>query len=842
LALRLINLSRMSEALLRSAYGQHLAGNFAEAARLYRELLRADPGHYDAAYLLGVANLQAGRFIEAERSLDAAMKIRPGSHDAAFTRGVVLQQLGRHDEAHACYDKALALKADHWESWHNRAVARIMLQRYEDARADLDQALALKADHADSFEHRGIALSMLDRHEEALEDYNAALRLRPPTMALLRRKGDSLLRLDRLEAAATSYGQALALDAHDRDAWHNRGVALSRLGRLEEALGSYDRALTLSADFGEGWASRGSALLELKKYAEALASYDRALAIEPRSAEFLKNRGVAFLAIQRYADALSDFQRALGMKADFGEALEQQGNALSRLNRHEEALASYDKALSLGSQGAAARANRAMALASLNRFAEASDECERVLLNAPDHPYAKGLLMHCRLHTCDWRDLERQREAISADVRDGKRAISPFGSLLVSNSLQDQRRSAEMHVADFFPAAPVPMWRGERYRHGKARVAYLSADFRMHVTALVMAGVFEAHDRQRFEVTAISYGADDKSEMRSRLQRSFDRFIDARTMSDAEVAGQLREMEIDLVVDLKGHTNEGRPGILAHRAAPVQAHYMGYPGTMGAAYVDYIIADETVIPDLHRCHYSERVVTLPDTYYCYDTKTQIDPNPLTREDVGLPKHGFVFCCFNNSCKILPDIFAIWMRLLIAVPDSILWLPEIDPTATRNLRREAQSRGVSDERLIFAPFLPSSAHLARLSLAGLFLDTRPYNGHTTAADALWVGVPVVTTPGTTFVGRVAASLLKAVGLPEMVAASLEDYEALALALARNPQTLTVIKEKLMRNRSSQPLFDTVRFTRNLEHAYSEMVRRQREGKPAEGFSVRSGMQS
>jgi predicted O-linked N-acetylglucosamine transferase (SPINDLY family) len=323
--------------------------------------------------------------------------------------------------------------------------------------------------------------------------------------------------------------------------------------------------------------------------------------------------------------------------------------------------------------------------------------------------------------------------------------------------------------------------------------------------------------------------------MRARLEAAFDDFLDARHLTDAEIAHALRQREIDVVVDLKGHTNEGRPGILAFRPAPVQAQYMGYPGTMGAEYIDYIIADKVVIPDNERRFYREHVAYLPDTYYCYDATIQSAPAP-ERHAVGLPQDGFVFCCFNNANKILPEIFDLWMGILREVENSVLWLADVHRTATSNLRSEAEARGVPQERLIFAPFAPPQEHLARLSLADLFLDTLPYNAHTTAVDALWMGVPVLTLPGTTFVGRVAASVLGAVGLPEMIAKSADHYQRMALQLARNRGMLSAIKAKLMRNRSTHPLFDTARFTRNLEAAYLEMMRRQRDGLPPESFTV------
>jgi predicted O-linked N-acetylglucosamine transferase (SPINDLY family) len=395
---------------------------------------------------------------------------------------------------------------------------------------------------------------------------------------------------------------------------------------------------------------------------------------------------------------------------------------------------------------------------------------------------------------------------------------------------------ARVWATQKYPAAPVPLWRGDVYRHDKIRVAYLSADYRTHATALLMAGVFEAHDRSRFEITAISFGADDKSPMRARLEASFDRFIDVRSIGDAEVAKKLRDMEIDIAVDLKGYTQEGRPGILAHRPAPIQAQYLGYPGTMAAGYYDYVIADPIVIPEEQRPFFSEQVAYLPDTYQCNDSKRAIAPRAPRRSEMGLPENGFVFCCFNNNHKILPQMFDIWMRLLRQIDNSVLWLLQDNLAVVRNLSREAIARGVAPERLVFARRCMPADHLARQRLADLFLDTLPYNAHTTCSDALWAGLPVLTVQGDCFAGRVAASLLSAHGVPELITHSLEEYEAAALKLARDPAALTAIREKVVRHRDTHALFDTVRFTRNLEAAYLTMWERYQRGERPQTFSV------
>jgi predicted O-linked N-acetylglucosamine transferase (SPINDLY family) len=402
--------------------------------------------------------------------------------------------------------------------------------------------------------------------------------------------------------------------------------------------------------------------------------------------------------------------------------------------------------------------------------------------------------------------------------------------------MADQLQCARLWAAHEALPAPTPLWRGEPYRHEKIRIAYVSADFHAHATSVLMAGVFERHDRNRFELVALSFGPDDGSEMRARVKNAFDRFVDVREKSDAEIAALMRQWEIDIAVDLKGYTKDHRSGIFAFRPAPIQATYLGYPGTMGAPYVDYIIADATVIPDEHRPYYAEQVAYLPDSYQCNDSRGTFTDDSVTRAQAGLPEAGFVFCCFNRNYKIAPDTFALWMRLLRDAPSSVLWLLEDNPDAKRNLEREAEAHGMASGRLVFAQRVSASEHLARHRLADLLLDTQPYGAHTTASDALWAGLPVLTALGTTFASRVAASLLNAVGLSELIADSLEAYEASALRLARHPDALVAIKNKLAANRDNCPLFDTARFTRNLESAYVAMWQRRQRGEPPRSFSV------
>jgi predicted O-linked N-acetylglucosamine transferase (SPINDLY family) len=640
---------------------------------------------------------------------------------------------------------------------------------------------------------------------------------------------------NRFAEAERLLSEALKVNPSSLDAHYNHGRALSRLGRPDEAMAAFDKLLARNPRIAEAWLSRGGAAMDARRPREALASFDRALQLKPDMAEAWHNRGNVLGGLGRLEDAVQSFGRAIAIRPDLAEAWNNRGNALSELWRAEDAIASYSKAVGLRPDNPEMRNNLALALFEHRRFEDAAREYREVLRLAPVYDYARGNLVFCELQCCEWGSLAAEEAELTKEVRAGGRVVAPIQYASLTDSPSDQLRCGRIMTSDKYPPQQ-PLWRGEIYRHDKIRVAYLSADFHSHATAVLMAGVFEHHDRSRFETIAISFGPDDRSPMRARLKAGFDRFLDIARQGDAEAAQLLRSSEIDIAVDLKGYTQEARPGILPFRAAPVQAQYLGFPGTMGADYIDYIIADETVIPEEDRCFYAEKVVCLPGTYQANDSKRRIADKTPSRAEAGLPEEGFVFCSFNNTYKLAPDIFDIWMRLLGVVEGSVLWLLKDNEAAARNLKREAETRGISPQRLVFAPRADAAEHLARQRLADLFLDTLPYGAHTTASDALWAGLPVLTCLGHTFPGRVAASLLKAVGVPELITTNLTDYEDLALRLAREKETLAAVKAKLAANRDQALLFDTARFTRNLEAAYTRMWERSQRSEAPEAFAV------
>ena len=664
--------------------------------------------------------------------------------------------------------------------------------------------------------------------ERAVELISKAIGLNTKVAAAHHSLGITLQHLKRPVDALASYDKAIALKPDFAEAHFNRGLGLADLKRSADALASYDKAIALKPDYVEAHNNRGNALMDLKRPVDALASYDKAIALKPDFAEAYYNRGVALKELKRSADALASYDKAIALKPDFAEAYNNRGVALKDLKRSADALASYDKAIALKPDFAEAYNNRGVALKDLKRPVDALASYDRAIALKPDLAEVEGLRLLTKMQLCDWSNFDAECRHLILSVRNGNVITQPFTFLNFSSSPGDQFQCAKLWITNKYPPFDKPIWQGDRYDHDRIRVAYLSADFGEHAVSLLAAGMFECHDKSRFDVTAISLGPDDNSKMRQRLKASFEHFIDANTYSDDQIANLIRSMEVDILVDLMGFTGDSRTSICARRSAPIQVNYLGYPGTMGAQYIDYIIADRIVISENQHEFYSEKIVFLPNSYQPNDRERHIADRIFTRAEVGLPQEGFVFCCFNNNYKILPDIFDIWMRILKQVVGSVLWILEDNATASTNLRKEAVARGVSAERLIFAKRVPPSDHLARHRLADLFLDTLPYNAHTTASDALWAGLPVLTCLGETFAGRVAASLLNAIRLPELITTTLEDYERLAIELATNPEKLARIKRTLADNRLTTPLFDTKLFTRHIEAAYSAMYERHKVG--------------
>jgi protein O-GlcNAc transferase len=789
---------------LQLAFSLHRSGKFPEAAVLYRKIIKRNPKQAHALHSLGIIEAARGNHAEAVQLMERSLSVQPANIQFVQNYANVLCRFGRYETASAVCLKGLEVDANNGYLLYVAAGALLKQDRLQDSLSTFDRLLAQEPNHVAGLTERGSVLLELGRYDDALADIDQALAFEPGYAQAHLNKGILHGRLKRHDHALAAFDTALKLGPNLAGAWLGRANVFFDLGRNEEALAAYDKALTRQPGLAEAWLGRGNVFFELKRHCEAMAAYERALSLRNDLAEASLGRANVLLDLKRVDEALSAYDKALSLKPDQAEAFAGRGNVFTELKRYGEAVAAYDNALAL----------------------------------KPDLVAAQGERLLGRLQLCDWDGFETECGHLIQAVRSGKETISPFALLAIEDSREDQLACARSWVRKRYPARQPSIWRGERYEHDRIRICYVSADFREHPVAYLTAGLFECHDRSRFDVLGLSIGPNDRSDIRRRLERAFDSFLDCAALGVDSITRRIKDAKIDILVDLNGFTRNARPQIFARRPAPVQVNYLGYAGTMGADYIDYIVADPTLVPASHRNGYAEKIAYLPHSYMPHDDVCRaISDRAFARAECGLPERGFVFCCFNNATKFNPRTFASWMRIVNAVEGSVLWLSEPHPSAADNLRRETRAAGVDPARLVFAGRVPSlSDHLARHRLADLFLDTLPCNAHTPASDALWAGLPVLTQKGESFAGRVAVSLLTAVGLPKLIAETEEEFESQAIAVATKRGMLTSIRNRLAKRRSTTPLFDTKLYTRHLESAYVAMVQRVREGLPPDHIHV------
>jgi predicted O-linked N-acetylglucosamine transferase (SPINDLY family) len=772
----------------------HRAGLTERADQLYRQVLDREPGHVPALRAWGYLHCATGKVSRGAELFARSLEIDPESWELRADLAQALTQLQRPAEALAVLDETTPA-ARGASFWKLRATCLAASQRPAEALECLDKALTLATQDPEVLADRGVLLAQMGRHAEALEACDEALRVQP-------------------DAALT---------------WFNRGCQQLALGRQAEAIASFDRAIAQGAAFPAVWFNRGNALQQLERHSEAVATYDLLLAEHPTFGPAWCNRGVSLAALRAFDSSIASYGRAIGCAGErpeeAAEAWLNSGNVLQELLRFEEALQAYAHAAMWQETAARALKHRADLLYKLGLAEEALRDFDTLLEIDPGHRDALGGRMLAALCCCDWSGYAEQLDRIERATRSGLRATSAFVLLATLDAPELQRQSALTWIAEEAPPVAQPLWTGVPHRnHSRIRVAYVSGDFREHPVAHIMAELLEQHDRERFEVYAVSIGPDvSQAPVRKRIEQGAEHFIDAAPWSDADVARRLRDLDIDLAIDVMGPTLGCRPGIFARRPAPVQVAYLGYAGTTGAPYIDYLIADGEVVPRDAHAAYCEQIAELPSPFFA--STRRVSAARRSRAGEGLPDAGFVFCCFNASFKLNPDVFSVWMQLLREVDGSVLWLSGASDIVVRNLHREASTRGVSPDRLVFAARVSAPEdHLARLRLADLFLDTYPYNAHSTAADALAAGVPIVTCRGRSFASRVCASLLRASGVTDLVTDSLAAYYDLGHALATDPHRLQLLRARLERGRPTSPLFDAGRCCRHLESAYAAMCER------------------
>jgi protein O-GlcNAc transferase len=783
----------------------------------------------------GLSAMQSGKLDVAERLFKEIIRLQPEHIPALNVLSAFLQARGRHEEAQhylrlalAGYDQVLRTRPNLSEAWLGRAQLLAQFGRHAEAIDGLDRAIAINRELVAAHLLRAKLLTDLGRHREALDGVDNLLEIKPSSAEALVGRGNILFESKRYKEALDAYDRACAANPAVPEAWLGRGNTLNELRQYDDSLAAYDRALGLNLQLPGALLGRGNVLNALKRFDDALVAYDRTLAITPNFAEAWLNRGNVLNTVNRHDEALAAFGRALVLRPDLAEAWLGQGNVFFLLKRYQDATASYDRALAIRPDLVEAQLGRGNVLSALKRHEEAAKAYTAALTLAPAPPFTQGLLLHQKLLACDWSGIDVLMKGVDKDLVAGRLSVEPFVLQGFSNSPRTLQRCARLYCEERYPAGITEGLQERTPDHEKIRIGYLSGEFREQATSHLIAGVLEHHDRSRFEIYAFDNGWDDRSEIRRRIDAAVHEMIEIRRLSDPSALASIREKKIDILVNLNGYFGEQRTQLSARRAAPIQVNYLGFPGTLGASYMDYIIADRLVIPEDHQIFYDEKVVYLPNCYQANDSKRKIAEKLPSRRGCGLPESGFVFCCFNNSYKILPNVFDRWMRILSQVEYSVLWLLSDNHETKANLQREASARSIDPQRLIFAKPIPPAEHLARHAVADLFLDTMPCNAHTTASDALWAGLPLLTCMAESFSGRVAASLLHAIGLPELVTTTLADYERLAVDLALYPKKLAELKDKLANNRLTTPLFDTKLVTQHLESAYVAMWDRYRAG--------------
>ena len=731
-----------------------------------------------------------------------------------------------------------------------------LLSKFNDRRYDqvIEQSQALCNDYPQDLRLQhliGNSNHRLGRYTEALSVFKNSLKISPNNSITFFNMGNIYLDIDHFEDAKTSFEFAIRYKSDFKEAYNNLGITLQKLGYFSEALAAYKQVMLIDPSDYYALYNMGIIYGKQRRNNDAIKSFQSALKLYPKSCECLNNLGLAFDRMGEYAKAvetfnqaisynpsffeaynnlgntyrnqgslsksISNFKQSISIKFDFADGHNNLGVALTTMGRLSDAHIALQKAISLDPHHAEAYNNLGICLTHKKQLTEAIAAYEKALELQPEYSEARSQKLHLQAHICDWSAIKADSSYLE-DLGVSQGSISPFSVLCLEDEPQRHRLRAEKCANTKYPMKPRPFEKMSKSTFDRIKVGYFSADFNEHPVAYLIAKVLEEHDRNKFEISAYSLHTGPDSEIRKRLINSVDNFENVEELNDFEIMQKARDDEIDIAIDLTGYTQNNRTAIFAHRAAPIQINFLGYPGTLGAKFMDYIIVDHTLVPDENQKYFSEAPIYLPNSYMPTDNTRIISPRALSRKQLGLPENAFVFCCFNNNYKISEDVFDIWMRVMKLVEGSVLWLRKTNEISDKNLIKAAETRGVAASRIIFANKIPMDEHLARHKLADLFLDTFAFNAHTTASEALWAGLPVVTKVGQGFAARVAASLLNAIGLPELITHSKREYEGLILELATNKEKLEKITEKLAKNRPTKPLFDTEQYTRHLESAY------------------------
>ena len=648
--------------------------------------------------------------------------------------------------------------------------------------------------------------------------------------------GVILIKFKNYKKARELLEQVVLIKPNFADAYNNIGICLEKLNDLDGAIKNYNLAINNRPNFAEAHNNIGVVFQKLRNFDQAILQYKKAISYKNLYLDAYINLANLFKETKQFEEAIKNYDFAINLNPNLAEVYNNKGNALKEIRKFEEAIKNYDLAINSNPNFAEAYFNTATTLQDIKNFEKAVLYFEKALLLDKEIPFCKGYLLHAKMLCCNWSGLNELYNEIYNDVEKNRYSATPFGYQAICDDESNLQKCAQLYSNKRFPEIKNNLFSKKVSKNKKIKIGYLCGEFREQATSILMTEVWEKHNKEDFEIIAFDSGWDDKSLRRNRIITAFDKFIDISKVSDFDAAKLIHKEQIDILINLNGFFGTGRPVVFSYRPAGIQINYLGFPGTIGSKYIDYILCDQTVVPIESKKFYNEKIIYFPDSYQANDTKRNISDKKFLREELSLPKKSFVFCCFNNNYKITPNMFDVWARLLKKINNSVLWLIEGNSEATENLKKEAKIRNIDASRLIFAKRMKLEDHLARHKNADLFLDTLPYNAHTTASDSLWAGLPVLTCLGKAFPGRVAASLLRSLDLPELITYSENEYVAKAEELALNPERLRVIKNKLDTNKFSQPLFNAKLFCRSLESAFKIIFEKHSLGLETEDISL------
>ena len=810
-------------------------GKIDEAAAAFKKATEVNPNNADGFNNLGLTLKKLGRVDEAIWSYDKALSLQPDYIDVFINLGNALQNKGQLDEAESNYKKAISLDPNNAKAHHNLGVILKDRGQLDEAIEANNKALSLKPDYAEAYNNLGTAFKEQGKLREALEAYNRAVSLEPNYADAFFNMANVLMVQEKFDDAVKTYSKAISIKPDFAKAYCNRANALLAQTHTDDAIESYETAILLKPDYFTAHSNLGICFLKKNQFEKAISCLEKALSLEPNNSEVHYNLGNALKEHGEFHQAINAYRNAIAHKADYAEAFNNMGVTLHAVGEEEKAINAYNTAIAIDPNYAAAHINLGNIFQHHEHFDKAIEAYEIAAALQPNNAYALAQKIHQKCRICDWNGLEEDYlKLLKLDTDDDP--ISPFTILTLEDAPDRHFSISQLYVNKLFQQYPRKVFAKPHKKTGRIRVAYFSSDFNEHPVSRLMSKVIESHDRNLFEIWGVSLGPSRADLMQKRLLNAFDIFVDVHKMPDAEALDKLRSKAFDIVIDLTGHTEKARTSLFAQRLAPIQINYLGYPGTMGGNFMDYIIADQNLIPEVCQKYYTEKVIYLPHHYQAQDDELEIAVDTPTKASLGLPDKGFVFCAINNTYKITKREFDIWTRLLLNVEGSVLWLLERNKWVKTNLLKEAKDRGVPPEQIVFAKKAPHAKYLAQFRQADLYLDTFNYNAGATASNALWAGLPVLTKQGKGYTARMASSLLKSIGLSELATTNETDYEKMALKLANNPDELTFIKNKLATNRKTTPLFNTKLFVDHLESAYLQVFQRYLQGNPPETVIV------